>query len=97
MSNQHGPGPPLIALELACKKHYLKAKATGALIFTDVEDAAWAARVFNGNNGQMRPGRKSFGREAFFKCRLNKHWLYKPTPREKEYFDEVAITEIMIV
>lgn len=91
------PVSPVVTAEITCKKHYCMARSAGALIFGDAEAAAHAARVFNGvlPPAGTYPKRRHFGREAFFKCRLNKHWLYKPSNKEKEYCNSKIVMEIM--
>jgi len=94
-SDQTRGGPPAI-MPITCRKHLLRIRAVGGLILTTTEDTALAEGVFNGHS-LMKPGRTTFGREAYFRCRINKHWLYKPTRKEREYFDNCVIEQIMQV
>jgi hypothetical protein len=94
-SDQIRGGPPTTA-PITCKKHLLRIRAAGGIIFTTQEDAELAERAFN-DLAIMKPGRATFGRDAYFGCRLHKHWLYKPTRREKNYFDHQVIEGIMDV
>jgi hypothetical protein len=66
----------------------LRIRAAGGVILATFEEAALAGKMFVS---------RSFGRNSYFKCRFNKHWLYKPTRREKVSFDEKAIQLIMDV
>jgi hypothetical protein len=79
---------PVAVIPISCKRHYLRICAAGGVIFVTSEEAISAKRALIS---------QSFGRNAYFKCRFNKHWLYKPTRREKKFFDERAIQRIMDV
>lgn len=85
-------GPPAV-MPITCKRHLLKVRAAGGIVCLTREEMLLAESFFD--NKLLTPARKTFGREAYFKCRLNKHWLYKPTRSEKTYFDHQAIEQIM--
>jgi len=61
-------------------------KAINGLLITDISSSM--GDVFARKE-------KSLGRENYFRCRLNKHWVYKPTRAEKEYFDTRAVKKVM--
>jgi hypothetical protein len=76
----------LSCVEITIKKHYLKIRSLGGLIFATEHDA-FSAIQFEYKKKKVQ----------YFKYRIQKHWLFKPTRKQRLDHNLRELRQIMEV